>query len=87
MFPVRSATADLGAAANLDGEVAYGVAGFQGTPYSGFYLAESGARAFSSGLRYELGSGIGLRIEGTRRESALGAAEHSVGIRGRLKFR
>ena len=78
---------DLGAAANLDGEVAYGVAGFQGTPYSGFYLAESGARAFSSGLRYELGSGIGLRIEGTRRESALGAAEHSVGIRGRLKFR
>ena len=77
---------DLGAAANLDGEVAYGVAGFQGTPYSGFYLAESGARAFSSGLRYNLGSGLGLRIEGTRRESALGAPEHSVGIRGRLRF-
>ena len=78
---------DLGAAANVDGEVAYGVAGFQGTPYSGFYLAESGARAFSGGLRYDLGSGLGLRIEGTRRESALGAAEHSVGIRGRLRFR
>ena len=78
---------DMGPAANLDGEVAYGVAGFQGTPYSGFYLAESGARAFSSGLRYNLGSGLGLRIEGTRRESALGAAEHSVGIRGRLRFR
>ena len=78
---------DLGAAANLDAEVAYGVAGFQGTPYSGFHLAESGARAFSSGLRYDVGSGLGLRIEGTRRESALGAAEHSVGIRGRLRFR
>ena len=78
---------EMGPAANLDAEVAYGVAGFQGTPYSGFYLAESGARAFSSGLRYDLGSGLGLRIEGTRRESALGAAEHTVGIRGRLRFR
>ena len=78
---------DMGPATNLDAEVAYGVAGFQGTPYSGFYLAESGARAFSSGLRYNLGSGLGLRIEGTRRESALGAAEHTVGIRGRLRFR
>ena len=78
---------DMGPAANLDGEVAYGVAGFHGTPYSGFYLSESGVKAFSSGLRYNLGSGLGLRIEGTRRESALGAAEHSVGVRGRLKFR
>ena len=78
---------DLGRAANLDGEVAYGVAGFQGTPYSGFYLAENGVRAFSSGVRYDLGSGLGLRLEGTRRESALGAAEHSVGIRGRVRFR
>ena len=78
---------DFGAGTNLDGEVAYGVAGFQGTPYSGFYLSESGVKAFSSGLRYNLGSGLGLRIEGTRRESALGAAEHSVGIRGRLRFR
>ena len=78
---------DLGAGTNLDGEVAYGVAGFHGTPYSGFYLSESGVKAFSSGLRYNLGSGLGLRIEGTRRESALGAAEHTVGIRGRLRFR
>ena len=77
---------DFGAGTNLDAEVAYGVAGFHGTPYSGFHLAESGARAFSSGLRYDVGSGLGLRIEGTRRESALGAAEHSVGIRGRLRF-
>ena len=78
---------DMGRAANLDGEVAYGVAGFQGTPYSGFYLAENGVRAFSSGVRYDLGAGLGLRLEGTRRESGFGAAEHSVGIRGRVRFR
>ena len=37
--------------------------------------------------RYELGSGVGLRLEGTRRESTLGGAQHSVGVRGRLRFR
>jgi len=78
---------DMGVGMNLDGEVAYGLAGFHGTPYSGFYLAESGTRAFSSGLRYDLGSGLGLRIEGTRRESGFGAPRHTVGIRGRLRLR
>ncbi len=78
---------DWDAGANLDAEVAYGLAGFNGTPYTGFYLSDSGARAYSSGLRYDLGSGLGLRLEGTRREGALGGAEHTVGIRGRLRFR
>ncbi len=78
---------DLGMGANVDGEVAYGIAGFQGTPYSGFYLGKSGTRAFSSGVRYDLGAGVGLRLEGTRRESAFAGAQHSVGIRGRIKLR
>ncbi len=77
----------LGMGPNVDGEVAYGIAGFQGTPYSGFYLGQGGTRAFSSGVRYDLGSGVGLRLEGTRRESTLGTAQHTVGIRGRLRFR
>ncbi|MDE0218154.1 MAG: fibronectin type III domain-containing protein, partial [Spirochaetaceae bacterium] len=66
---------DRGMAPNVDGEIAYGIAGFHGTPYSGFYLSEGGTRAFSSGVRYELGSGLGLRLEGTRRESGLGGAQ------------
>ena len=63
---------DLGMGPNVDGEVAYGIAGFHGTPYSGFYLAESGARAFSSGVRYELGSGVGSasKARGARANSA-----------------
>ena len=71
---------------NVDGEVAYGIAGL-GTPYGGFHLAESGMRAFSSGVRYDLGASVGLRLEGTRRESGLGGAKHSVGVRGRIKLR
>ena len=78
---------DLGMGANVDGEVAYGIAGFHGTPYSGFYLGESGVRAFSSGVRYDLGAGVGLRLEGTRRESGPEGARHSVGIRGRIRLR
>ncbi|MCY4647176.1 MAG: fibronectin type III domain-containing protein, partial [Gammaproteobacteria bacterium] len=77
----------LGMGPNVDGEVAYGIAGFQGTPYSGFYLGQGGTRAFSSGVRYDMGSGVGLRLEGTRRESGLAGAQHSVGIRGRIKLR
>ena len=78
---------DLGMGPNVDGEVAYGIAGFHGTPYSGFYLGQNGTRAFSSGVRYELGAGVGLRLEGTRRETGLAGAQHSVGVRGRLQFR
>ncbi len=77
----------LGIGPNVDGEVAYGIAGFHGTPYSGFYLGQAGTRAFSSGVRYELGAGVGVRLEGTRRESGPGAARHAVGIRGRISFR
>ena len=78
---------ELGMAPNVDGEIAYGIAGFHGTPYSGFYLGQRGTRAFSSGVRYELGSGVGMRLEGTRRESGLGGAQHSVGVRGRIRLR
>ena len=77
---------DLGMGPDVDGEIAYGIAGFQGTPYSGFYLGES-VRAFSSGVRYDLGAGVGLRLEGTRRESGPEGARHSVGIRGRIRLR
>ena len=72
---------------NLDGEVSYGLDAFRGTPYGGFQIAETGARAFSSGVRYDLGSGLGLRIEGTRLENGLTAPRHTVGLRGRFRFR
>ena len=78
---------DPGMDPNVNGEAAYGIADFQGTPYGGFYLAESGMRAFSSGVRYDLGADVGLRFEGTRRESRLGGAQHTVGVRGRIRFR
>ena len=72
----------LGMGPSVDGEVAYGMAAFHGTPYSGFYLGQAGTRAFSSGVRYELGAGVGPRLEGTRRESTFGAPQHTVGSAG-----
>ena len=78
---------DLGMGANVDGEIAYGIAGLNGKPYGGFHLGERGLRAFSSGVRYDLGSGLGLRLEATRRESMLRSPSHTVGIRGRMRLR
>ena len=71
----------------LDGELAYGFASRRGTPYGGFHLASDGRQAFSSGLRYDLGPGFGLRLEGTRRDNGTGASEHTIGIRGRVQMR
>ena len=71
----------------LDGELAYGFASRRGTPYGGFHLTSDGRQAFSSGVRYDLGPGFGLRLEGTRRDNGTGASEHTIGIRGRVQMR
>ena len=73
--------------ANIDGEVAYGIVGLSGTPYGGFHLGERGLRAFSSGVRYDLGAGLGLRLEATRRETTLRSPSYTIGIRGRIKLK
>ena len=73
--------------ANVDGEISYGIADLSGTPYGGFHLGERGLRAFSSGVRYDLGAGLGLRLEATRRESMLRSTSHTVGIRGRIRLK
>lgn len=70
----------------LDTEISYGLRGFTGTPYGGLLLAGEGLRAYSSGMRYDLGSGLGLRVEVTRREGAFGPPEHAIGLRGRLRM-
>ena len=71
----------------LDAEMSYGLRGFNGTPYGGLLLADDGWRAYSGGVRYDLGGGLGLRMEVTRRESAMGPPEHAIGLRGRLNLR
>lgn len=70
----------------LDAEISYGLRGFTGTPYGGLLLAGEGLRAYSSGVRYDLGRGLGLRVEVTRRESSFGPPEHAIGLRGRLRM-
>lgn len=70
----------------LDAEIAYGLRGFGGTPYGGLLLGDRGSRAYSSGLRYDLGRGMGLRVEATRREGFFGPPQHTIGLRGRLRF-
>ena len=74
------------AGGRLDAEISYGLRGFTGTPYGGLLLAGEGLRAYSSGVRYDLGRGMGLRVEVTRREGPFGPPEHAIGLRGRLRM-
>ena len=72
----------------LEAEVGYGLPAVgQGvlTPYGGFTLAGAGARDYRVGARLEL-ERLAVSLEGTRRESARGAAEHDVTLRGGLRY-
>ena len=70
----------------LNAEVDYGLSRFAGTPYGRFHIADGGDRAFGSGLRYEITRVLDLRVEGTRRQSALSPAQHGLTMRGQWKF-
>ena len=70
----------------LNAEVEYGLPRFAGTPYGRFYIVDGGDRAFGSGLRYEITRVLDLRVEGTRRQSALSSARHGLTMRGQWKF-
>ena len=70
----------------LNAEVEYGLAEFHGTPYSRVYLVDGGTRAFGTGMRYEVGQVLGLRLEGTRTQSADAPARHGLALRGSWKF-
>lgn len=72
--------------ARLDAEVEYGLAGFGGTPYGRVYLVDGGQRAFGTGVRYEINRALNVRIEGTRRESAINPSRHGLTLRGQVKF-
>ena len=77
----------------LEAELGYGLpafgGGFTGTPYAGLGLSGSG-RDWRVGWRLapaREGHGFSLDLEGTRRESAGGAApEHGVMLRGALRW-
>ncbi len=66
--------------------VEYGLGEFNGTPYGRFYLADGGARAFGTGMRYSVTRVLDLRFEGTRTESASGPVRHGLAMRGRWVF-
>ena len=66
--------------------VEYGLGDFGGTPYGRFYVADGGARAFGTGMRYSVTRVLDLRFEGTRTEGAAGPARHGLAMRGRWVF-
>ena len=70
----------------LNAEVEYGLGEFDGTPYGRMHVVDGGARAFGTGVRYEVSRIFDLRIEGTRTQSAAAPARHGLSLRGHWRF-
>ena len=75
----QSGSADL----RMDGEVGYGVWALGGTvrPYLGASLLDGGGHAQRLGVRFELGRGVRMELEGGRRAGANAEAEHNIQLR------
>ncbi|MDE2975083.1 MAG: fibronectin type III domain-containing protein [Gemmatimonadota bacterium] len=70
----------------LNAEVEYGLGEFNGTPYGRMHLVDGGARAFGTGMRYEVSRIVDLRIEGTRTQSVGAPARHGLSLKGHWRF-
>ena len=84
LSPAYSGT--LGAAApSLNAEFGYRVSAFGGvlTPYSAAEFG-NGQQSYRAGAHFELGQGIALSAEGTRRQMSADAAQHYLTVQLRL---
>ena len=74
----------------IEAELGYGLPAFDGaglvTPYSGVAFANGGERRYRVGGRLDLGTGIDLSLEGSRRESANRTPEHGANLMLRMNW-
>ena len=87
--PAALAAGSTAAGGRLEAELGYGLPAFDGrgllTPYGGLTLGAEERRDYRAGARLEL-EAFELRLEGTRRESAGGGADHELTLRGGLRL-
>ena len=86
---LAEAPAALAAGGRLEAKIGYGLPPLDGrvvlTPYGTLTLAAEDTRDYRAGARLDL-QAFDLRLEGTRRESAGGAADHELTVRGGLRL-
>ena len=82
------AASDPGAA--LNAEIGYGLSAVNGrgvlTPYGGLSLSDDGARDYRLGGRLEIGPSLMLSLDGKHSESATGAADLGLMLRGAARW-
>ena len=83
-------TTDHAASVRVDTEVGYGIPAFNGrglvVPYGIFEPSGGDGRTYRLGSRFEIGSGLGLSLEGERRNPDMGDLEHGIMLRGQLNW-
>ena len=72
--------------ARLHTEIEYGLPSIDGTPYGRFNIAQGGTRALATGMRYQVGQDLHLRVEGSLARSTARFGRPGIALRGRWKF-
>ena len=70
----------------LNTEIVYGLPSFDGTLYGRFNIVDGGTRSFATGMRYQAGQALALRVEGTLNQNVAGPARPGLALRGRWRF-
>ena len=71
----------------LNTEIVYGLPSFDGTLYGRFNIVDGGTRSFATGMRYQAGQALALRVEGTLNQNVAGPARPGLALRGRWRLR
>ena len=79
-----SSHANLGG--RLNTEIVYGLPSFDGTLYGRFNIVDGGTRSFATGMRYQAGQALALRVGGTLNQNVAGPARPGLALRGRWRF-
>ena len=75
----------------VSARLAYGIGDTWGTtgmltPYTDVSFSDSGSRRLSLGGRYDIGPWVGMSLEGVQGRPAQGSADHSLMLRGNLRW-
>ena len=83
-------TTDYSASVRVDTEIGYGIPAFDGRgvviPYGIFGPSGQEGQTYRLGSRFEIGSGLGLSLEGNRRMPDMGDPEHGIMLRGQMSW-
>ena len=82
----RPGSSHVNLGGRLNTEIEYGLPSFDGTLYGRLNIVDGGTRALGTGMRYQAGQALALRVEGTLNQNVVGRARPGLALRGRWRW-